>query len=46
MMLGDVEPDFRIMFDFRKDNIDGLKIFFYEFHKRLFGAAGWGVTSM
>lgn len=45
-MLGGVEPDFRTISDFRKDNIDSLKKIFYEFNKRLSGAVDWGFTSV
>lgn len=45
-MLGGVEPDFRTISDFRKDNIDSIKKIFNEFNKRLSGAAGWGFTSI
>lgn len=45
-MLGGVEPDFRTIADFRKDNIDSLKKIFNEFNKRLAGAVEWGFTSI
>lgn len=45
-MLGGVEPDFRTIADFRKDNIDSLKKIFKEFNKRLAGAVEWGFTSI
>ena len=45
-MLGGVEPDFRTIADFRKDNIDSLKKIFNEFNKRLTGAVEWGFTSI
>ncbi len=45
-MLGGVEPDFRTISDFRKDNIDSLKKIFHEFNKRLSGAVEWGFTSI
>lgn len=45
-MLGGVEPDFRTISDFRKDNIDSLKKIFYEFNKRISGAVEWGFTSI
>lgn len=45
-MLGGVEPDFRTIADFRKDNIDSLKKIFNEFNKRLAGAVAWGFTSI
>lgn len=45
-MLGGVEPDFRTIADFRKDNIDSLKKVFREFNKRISGAVEWGFTSI
>lgn len=45
-MLGGVEPDFRTIADFRKDNIDSLKKIFSEFNRRLSGAVDWGFTSI
>ena len=45
-MLGGVEPDFRTIADFRKDNIDSLKKIFNEFNRRLAGAVEWGFTSV
>ena len=45
-MLGGVEPDFRTIADFRKDNVDSLKKIFNEFNKRLTGAVEWGFTSI
>lgn len=45
-MTGGVEPDYRTIADFRKDNIDSLKKIFREFNKRLSGAAEWGFTSV
>ena len=45
-MLGGVEPDFRTIADFRKDNIDSLKKIFREFNKRISGAVEWGFTSI
>lgn len=45
-MLGGVEPDFRTISDFRKENIDSIKKIFNEFNKRLSGAADWGFTSI
>ena len=45
-MLGGVEPDFRTIADFRKDNIDSLKEIFREFNKRISGAVEWGFTSI
>ena len=34
-MTGGVEPDFRTISDFRKDNIDSLKEIFHEFNRRI-----------
>lgn len=45
-MLGGVEPDFRTISDFRKDNIDSLKEIFHEFNRRLSGAVEWGFSSI
>lgn len=45
-MIGGVEPDFRTISDFRKDNIDSMKKIFHEFNKRLSGAVEWGFTSV
>ena len=45
-MLGGVEPDFRTVSDFRKDNIDSLKDIFHEFNRRISGAVEWGFCSI
>lgn len=45
-MLGGVEPDFRTVSDFRKNNIDSLKGIFYEFNHRISRAVEWGFTSV
>lgn len=45
-MLGGVEPDFRTISDFRKDNVSSLKKVFHEFNRRIFGAVEWGFTSI
>ena len=45
-MLGGVEPDFRTIADFRKDNIDSMKKIFREFNKRISGAVEWGFASI
>ena len=37
-MLEGVEPDFRTISDFRKNNVDSLKEIFHEFNRRLSGA--------
>ena len=34
-LMGGLEPDFRTISDFRKDNVDSLKAVFREFNKRL-----------
>ncbi len=45
-MLGGVEPDFRTISDFRKDNIDSLKDIFHEFNRRISGVVEWGFSSV
>ena len=45
-MIKGVEPDFRTICTFRKDNIDSLKKIFHEFNKRLSGEVEWGFTSI
>lgn len=45
-MIGGVEPDFRTIADFRKNNIDSMKKIFNEFNKRISGAVEWGFTSI
>lgn len=45
-MLGGVEPDFRTISDFRKDNIDSLKDIFHKFNRRISGAVEWGFSSV
>ena len=45
-MTGGVEPDFRTIADFRKNNIDSLKEIFYEFNRRISGAVEWGFSSV
>lgn len=45
-MTGGIEPDFRTISDFRKDNIDSLKKIFYEFNRRISSAVEWGFTSI
>lgn len=45
-MLGGVEPDFRTISDFRKNNIDSLKEIFHEFNRRISGAVEWGFSSI
>lgn len=45
-MLGGVEPDFRTISDFRKNNIDSLKGIFHEFNHRISRAVEWGFTSV
>ena len=45
-MIGGVEPDFRTISDFRKDNIDSMKKIFHEFNRRISGAVEWGFTSV
>ena len=45
-MLGGVEPDFRTISDFRKNNIESLKKKFHEFNRRISGAIEWGFASV
>ena len=45
-MLGGVEPDFRTISDFRKNNIESLKKIFHEFNRRISGAIEWGFASV
>lgn len=45
-MLGGVEPDFRTIVGFRKDNIDSLRKIFHEFNRCISGAVGWGFASV
>ena len=45
-MLGGVEPDFRTIAAFRKDNIEILKKIFHEFNRRISGAFEWGFVSV
>ena len=45
-MIGGVEPDFRTISDFRKDNIDSLKEIFHEFNRRISGAVEWGFSAV
>lgn len=45
-MLGGVEPDFRTISDFRKENTGSLKKIFHEFNRRVSGAVEWGFTSI
>lgn len=45
-MIGGVEPDFRTISDFMKNNIDSLKKIFHEFNRRISGAVAWGFTSI
>jgi transposase len=45
-MIGGVEPDFRTISDFRKNNTKSMKAIFHEFNKRLSGAVEWGFSSV
>lgn len=45
-MVGGVEPDFRTISDFRKDNIDSMKKIFHEFNRRICSVVEWGFTSV
>ncbi|MDC7288818.1 transposase [Blautia schinkii] len=45
-MIGGVEPDFRTISDFRKENIDSLKGIFHEFNRKISSAVEWGFVSI
>ena len=45
-MTGGIQPDFRTVADFRKDNINGMKKIFHAFNQRVSGAVDWGFTSI
>lgn len=45
-LLGDLEPDFRTISDFRKDNVTQLKNVFREFNRKIEGAVTWGYCSI
>lgn len=45
-LIGGVEPDFRTISDFRKNNIDCIKSIFHEFNRRISGAVEWGFASI
>ena len=45
-MLGGVEPDFRTISDFRKDNIAIIKDVFHEFNRRLSEVVEWGFSAI
>lgn len=45
-MLQGVEPDFRTISDFRKDNIDSMKEIFHEFNRRISREVEWGFSSV
>lgn len=45
-LMNGLEPDFRTISDFRKDNIKSMKKVFYEFNRRISGAVEWGFTSV
>ena len=45
-LVGGVEPDFRTIADFRKNNIDSLKEIFHEFNRKISGAVDWGFSSV
>lgn len=44
--MGGLEPDFRTISDFRKDNIDSMKTIFHKFNQRIAGAVEWGFASV
>lgn len=43
---GGVEPDFRTISDFRKNNIESLKQIFHEFNRRISRTVEWGFSSV
>ncbi len=45
-MTDGIEPDFRTVSDFRKNNIDSLKEIFHEFNHRISKAVEWGFSSV
>lgn len=45
-LMGGLEPDFRTISDFRKDNIDSMKTIFHKFNQRIAGAFEWGFVSV
>lgn len=45
-MTGGVEPDFRTISDFRKNNIESLKQIFHEFNRRISREVEWGFSSV
>lgn len=45
-MIGGVEPDFRTIAYFRKNNIDSLKEIFHEFNRKISCAVEWGFSSV
>lgn len=45
-MMSGLEPDFRTVANFRRDNIKEMKKIFHEFNGRLAGAVQWGFTSV
>lgn len=45
-MADGIEPDFRTVSDFRKNNIDSLKELFHEFNHRISKAVEWGFSSV
>lgn len=45
-MTSGIEPDFRTVSDFRKNNIDSLKEIFHEFNHRISKAVEWGFSSV
>ena len=45
-LIGGVEPDFRTISDFRRNNIDCIKSIFHEFNRRISGEVEWGFASI
>jgi len=45
-LIGDIEPDFRTISDFRKDNVTCLKKVFHEFNKKVGEVTDYGYQSV
>lgn len=45
-IMGGLEPDFRTISDFRKNNIESMKKIFHEFNRRIAREVEWGFTAV
>ena len=45
-LIDGVEPDFRTISDFRKNNIDSMRDIFYDFNRCIAGEVEWGFVSV